>query len=209
MVRDFFKVLITVGLAVGGVSCFDKKDAAATPDPESTLYEIVNNDSGTAHGPFKFTDGAKITMGKHSFTVAMIGEERSGKESGSEGDGASPQATGRGAALAGTWECDIEETIKGLELSETDQDAASQDMFRRQFSQLQCIITEDTITMGVLSQEGGQALRYKVKSAQGNVVILTLSDQNEDMTVLVHSRDHIQFGVPPISFRRQGTSGAE
>jgi len=209
MGRDFFKLLIVVGFAVCCVSCYDKKDAAATPEPESTLYEIVNNDSGTAYGPFKFTDGAKITMGKHAFTVAMIEEERSDKGSGFEGDGAPLQATGTGESLIGTWECDVEETMKTPELSGTAQDATSEDMIRRQFSQLQCVITADTITIGGLSQGGEQGLRYEVKSVQGDVVIVTLLDQNEDMTILVHSRDHIQFEVPPISFRRQGTSGAE
>ena len=76
-------------------------------------------------------------------------------------------------------------------------------------SQLQYVITEDTITARGLLQEGEHELRYEVKSAQGDVVIITLLDQNEDTTILVHSRDYIQFEVPPISFRRQGTSGAE
>ena len=209
MGRNFFTVLITVGFAVCCVSCYDKEDAAAKPESESTSYEIVNNDSGTAYGPFEFTDGAKITMGKHSFTVAMIEEERSNGDSGFEGDGAPLQATGTGASLIGTWECDVEETMKALGLSGTDQDATSQAMVRRQFSQLQYVIMEDTITARGLLQEGEHELRYEVKSAQGDVVIITLLDQNEDTTILVHSRDYIQFEVPPISFRRQGTSGAE
>ncbi len=209
MGQDFFKVLITVGFTVCCVSCYDKKDAAATPEPESTLYEIINNDSGTAHGPFEFTDGAKITMGKHAFTVAMLEAEGGDGDSGFEDDGAPLQAAGTGESLIGTWECDVEETMKNLELSGTAQDASSQTMVRQQFSQLQYVITEGTITIGSLSQDGEQELRYEVKSVQGNVVIITLLDQSEDMTILVHSQDYIQFELPPISLRREGISEAE
>lgn len=99
--------------------------------------------------------------------------------------------------------------MKSLELSGTAQDASSQAMVRHQFSQLQYVITEDTITIGSLSQDSEQELRYEVKSVQGNVVIITLSDQNEDMTILVHSQDYIQFELPPIALRRQGTSEVE
>ena len=99
--------------------------------------------------------------------------------------------------------------MKNLELSGTAQDASSQTMVRQQFSQLQYVITEGTITIGSLSQDGEQELRYEVKSVQGNVVIITLLDQSEDMTILVHSQDYIQFELPPISLRREGISEAE